>query len=157
MADFNVNASKQIPVNAAQPNTGDSGGVDVSWTPVTPILQGVGVVNVIANQIFGGDQSVATAPATQTTTSQPSALPVDTGINEEAFNEFSLAFEVPDFFSSFSFGDSTPEQRGQFAAQNISANITGEFPSVPYPEYVPSFDINRPETIAIIYTNFAKE
>lgn len=157
MADFNVNASKQIPVNAAQPNTGDSGSVDVSWTPVTPILQGVGIVNVIADQIFGGDETPSPSPVAQTNSPQPPVLPVDTGVNEDVYQDFSLAFDVPDFSVDFSFGDSTPEQRGQFAAQNIAANITGEFPSVPYPEYVPSFDINQLATYGDIYTNFAKE
>jgi hypothetical protein len=127
-----------------------------------PILQVIGAFNTageIATGNFGNDQAPElSAPSSPDATEQ---------INAEAYDEFSLAFPEPPvdwsggLFSAFGSGDSsTPEQRGQFAAQNIAANVTGNFPSVPAVDnYGAIFDNAAPTSFSLegTFTSFTKE
>jgi hypothetical protein len=188
MADFSVNASKNIPPTANQgckvvcdsagencrcpddtfdKEVGYKGNKTDEFNPLVPLLQLVGAVNVAAEATFGDGISAPKSTPELSQPKSPTPRP-DTSIDEDAYDSFSLSLPPQSFwagsaFENFSGGDSTPEQRGQFAAQNIAANIYGGgLPSVPAVDPPPygadfSFSTNYSSIFDGNFVNFAKE
>jgi len=191
MADFSVNASKNIPPtksgcsvkvecdsagencycptnNNFDEEVGYKGNATDEFNPIVPFLQLFGAVNVAAEATFGDGIS---APQSTPELSKPRTPTPDTSIDEDAYDSFSLSlpplpFWAGSVFASFSGGDSTPEQRGQFAAQNIAANFAGGggLPSVPaveapQPNYNAIFGSSAPATLSLegTYIQFSSE
>jgi len=184
MADFSVNASKNIPPTANQgckvecDSAGDNcrcptideevgykGNKTDEFNPLVPILQIFGGANVLAQATFGDGISAPT-PVPNQTPSTPKTPEVE--INNDAYDEFSLSLPEQSFwagsvFANFSSEPSTPEERGQFAALNIAANFGGEFPSTRVygsggqmllPDF-PSFGISNSQPYSLQYTDFS--
>jgi hypothetical protein len=185
MAEFSVNASKNIPPstnqgckvecdsagencrcpdNSFDNEVGYTGNKTSEFNPLLPLLQLVGAANVAAEMAFG--DGISPPPSSPTPPSSPKTPDIE--INNDVYDEFSLSLPPQSFwagsvFENFSGGDSTPEQRGQFAAQNIAANIYGGgLPSVPAvdpPPYGANF--SSPTSYSSIldgnFINFAKE
>lgn len=190
MAEFSVNASnKNIPPTNNQgckvecdsagencycPNNQDfdkevgyKGNATDEFNPLLLPLQAVGLANVAFEAVFGDGISAPKSTPELSQPKSPTPRP-DTSIDEDAYDSFSLSLTPPSFwsgsvFENFGGGDSTPEQRGQFAAQNIAANIYGGgLPSVPAvepPAYGTNFSssTNYSSLLDGNFVNFAKE
>jgi hypothetical protein len=190
MADFSVNASKNIPpaksgcsvkveCDSAGENcycptndnfdaeVGYKGNATDEFNPLLLPLQAVGLANVAFEAVFGDGISAPKSTPELSKPKAPTPRP-DTSIDQDAYDSFSLSLTPPSFwsgsiFENFGGGDSTPEQRGQFAAQNIAANIYGGgLPSVSAvepPAYGAdfSFSTNYSSIFDGNFVNFAKE
>jgi hypothetical protein len=190
MADFSVNASKNIPPTANQgckvecdsagencrcpddtfdEEVGYTGNKTDEFNPLVPLLQLAGAANVGFEAVFGDGISAPTS--TPTITPTPTQRAPDIQIDNEAYDDFSLSlpplpFWAGSIFTSFSGGEATPEQRGQFAAQNIAANFAGGggLPSVPaveapQPDYNAIFGSAASPTLSLegTYIQFSSE
>ena len=187
MAEFSVNASKNIPPTANQgckvecdsagencrcpddtfdKEVGYKGNKTDEFNPLVPLLQLAGAANVGFEAVFGDGISAPTP--TPTITPTPTQRAPDIQIDNEAYDDFSLSLPPLPFwegsiFASFSGGDSTPEERGQFAALNMAADFSGGggLPSTRI-DTTPNFDgitpwINRTYTDFSIGTNLTRE
>jgi hypothetical protein len=152
MADFSVNASKNIPPaksgcpvkvecdsageNCYCPNNDDfdkevgyKGNATDEFNPLLLPLQAVGLANVAFEAVFGDGISAPKSTPELSQPKSPTPRP-DTSIDEDAYDSFSLSLTPPSFwsgsvFESFGGGETTPEERGQFAALNMAANFAG--------------------------------
>jgi hypothetical protein len=190
MADFNVNSSKNIPSNARGSSSGDSandnGKVPSPFNPLLPVLQGIGALNLLGNLATENFHMADTTPSkTPTLEAKKSSRSLDEqmaqanaaeaaqeAVNWDAFDSLyfdrngMVQFNQPLtewYRESIAKSDSTPEQRGQFAAQNIAANVLGGgLPSVPAVE-PPAYNANfgstgkQPDGLQGLFVNFAKE
>jgi hypothetical protein len=180
MADFSVNASKNIPPTANQgckvvcdsagencrcpddtfdKEVGYKGNKTDEFNPLVPILQLVGAFNVAAEATFGDGISAPETPKSNSLDPNLEPIPPANQIDNEAYDEFSLSLPPLPFwegsiFSSFSGDPATPEERGQFAALNIAANFYGGgLPSTRI-DTTPNFDLMQSWN-NISYTDFS--
>lgn len=182
MADFSVNASnKNIPSTNNQgckvecdsagencycptndnfdAEVGYKGNATDEFNPLVPLLQLVGAANVAAEVAFGDGISAPKSTPELSTPKSPTPTS-DISIDEDAYDEFSLSLPPPSFwegsvFASFSGGDASPEERGQFAALNMAADFSGGggLPSTRI-DTTPNFDGITP-WINMTYTDFS--
>jgi hypothetical protein len=153
MAEFSVNASKNIPPTANQgckvecdsagencrcpddtfdEEVGYTGNKTDEFNPLVPLLQLAGAANVGFEAVFGDGISAPTSTPTPTPTITPiqTQRASDIQIDNDAYDEFSLSlpplpFWAGSVFANFSSEPSTPEERGQFAALNMAADFSG--------------------------------
>jgi hypothetical protein len=181
MAEFSVNASKNIPLNARNSEgckvicdsagencrcpddtfdeeVGYKGNQISPWNPALIPLQAAGFANVFIEAVFGDGISAPEAPKSKALDPNLEPIPPARQIDNEAYDSFSLTLPPPKGGSIFIFGDfggdTTPEERGQFAALNMAADFYGGGLPSSRIDTTPNFDLIQSWN-NISYTDFS--